>query len=57
MLDKIYFRTNPVNKINLADRNEVKYWSRAMGVSEDDLHDICARVGQSVTSVRSSLLN
>ena len=40
-----------VNRINLDDKYELAYWSKTLGVSEEQLRAVVARVGDSVEAV------
>jgi len=39
-------------RINLSENYEVTYWTEALGVSEDDLREAVAQVGNSAEKVR-----
>ena len=39
------------NRINLDDKYELAYWSKTLGVSEEQLRAVVARVGDSVEAV------
>jgi hypothetical protein len=41
--------------ISLAQEHEVRYWTKALGVSEERLRDAVARVGHSAAKVRVEL--
>lgn len=42
-------------KIAMEDDEQVKYWTRHLGVSRDDLQRVVEKVGNSVASVRKEL--
>jgi len=49
-------RGSPDNKrIDIHDPNEVRHWTKSLGVSEQQLKDAVARVGTSAEKVRESL--
>jgi hypothetical protein len=39
----------------LAEKWEVQYWTRELGVSEDELREIIQQAGNSVAAVRQQL--
>jgi hypothetical protein len=41
--------------ISLAQEHEVRYWTKALGVSEERLREAVGRVGHSVAKVRAEL--
>jgi hypothetical protein len=43
------------SKIDMHQPNEVKYWSRALGVSKEELLKAVDKVGNSAASVRKEL--
>jgi Protein of unknown function (DUF3606) len=43
------------SKINLHEPYEIKYWSRALGVSKDELTKAVDKVGNSAAMVRKEL--
>ncbi|MGZ5198903.1 MAG: DUF3606 domain-containing protein [Telluria sp.] len=43
------------SRINLGEKWEVQYWTRELGVSEDELRQIIQQAGNSVTAVRQHL--
>jgi Protein of unknown function (DUF3606) len=51
--------TKPVqpdrSKINMNEPNEVKYWTRALKVSKEELQKAVDKVGNSVATVRKEL--
>jgi hypothetical protein len=49
-------RGAPDNKrIDVNDPNEVRHWTRSLGINEQQLRDAVARVGTSAEKVRESL--
>jgi predicted RNA-binding protein YlqC (UPF0109 family) len=42
-------------KIAMEDDEQVKYWTRHLGVSREDLERVVEKVGNSVASVRKEL--
>jgi Protein of unknown function (DUF3606) len=43
------------NKINLDQPNELKYWTRALKVSEEEIRTAIGTVGNSAAAVRKEL--
>jgi hypothetical protein len=43
------------SKINMHERWEVKYWTRALGVSQAELQKVVDKVGNSAAAVRKEL--
>jgi 3-oxoacyl-[acyl-carrier-protein] synthase III len=43
------------SKINMHEDYEVKYWTKALGVSKDELQRTVDKVGNSAASVRKQL--
>lgn len=43
------------NLINMNEDYEVKYWSKHLGVSRDELHKAVEKVGNSAAAVRKHL--
>jgi predicted RNA-binding protein YlqC (UPF0109 family) len=43
------------SRINMNEKWEVQYWTRELGVSEDELRQIIQKSGNSVTAVRQQL--
>ncbi|MCK1409398.1 DUF3606 domain-containing protein [Bradyrhizobium sp. 76] len=43
------------NKINMHEDFEVKYWTKALGVSRDELQKAVDKVGNSAAAVRKEL--
>ena len=43
------------SKINMHEDYEVKYWSKELGVSKDDLQKAVDKVGNSAAAVRKEL--
>jgi Protein of unknown function (DUF3606) len=44
------------NKINLDQPNELKYWTRALKVSEEEIRTAIGTVGNSAAAVRKELV-
>jgi hypothetical protein len=42
-------------RINLSEQHEVRYWTRALGVSTEELTAVVYKVGNSVEAVRREL--
>jgi uncharacterized protein DUF3606 len=58
-LEKImHQRLRPISarRINMAEPYEVTYWSKAFGVSEDDLTVAVSEVGEDIERVRAALV-
>ena len=47
--------TSDRNLISLTQEHEVRYWTKALGVSEERLRDAVGRVGHSAAKVRLDL--
>ena len=43
------------SKINTVDPTEVKYWTRALGVTHEELIEAIEKVGNSAATVRKQL--
>jgi hypothetical protein len=43
------------SKINMSDHEDVRYWSKHLGVSKDELADAVDKVGNSAAAVRKEL--
>jgi hypothetical protein len=43
------------SRISLSQPWEVRYWTEALGVSEQQLRDVVGRVGNSADAVRAAL--
>jgi hypothetical protein len=43
------------SRINLHQEHEVRYWTKALGVTEDQLKATVAKVGNSAEKVRAKL--
>jgi predicted RNA-binding protein YlqC (UPF0109 family) len=43
------------SKINMHEAYEVKYWTKELGVSKDDLQKVIDKVGNSAAAVRKEL--
>lgn len=43
------------SRINLNEDYEVKYWTRHLGVSREDLEKAISKVGNSVAAIRKEL--
>ena len=55
-MDSLTKREQPDrSKINMHQPHEVKYWSRALGVSREDLQKAVDKVGNSAATVRKEL--
>ena len=50
-------RLRPISprRINVAEPYEVTYWSKALGVSEDELTLTVSKVGEDIERVRQAL--
>ncbi len=56
MSDDLNKRNNPDSKlISLEEEHEVKYWTKALGVSEEELRKAVEKVGHSAEAVREQL--
>ena len=56
MSDNLAKRGQPDrSKINMNEGHEVKYWTRALGVSKEALQKAVDKVGNSAASVRKEL--
>lgn len=56
MPDNLTNRVQPDrSKINMHEPYEVKYWTRALGVSKDELQKAVDKVGNSAAAVRKEL--
>lgn len=44
-------------RINLSEAHEVRYWTDALSVSEEELRDLVGRVGDQAEKVRTALAN
>lgn len=56
MTDDTKLRNSPDSKrINVNEEHEVRYWTKALGVTERELRDTVAKVGTSAEAVRKSL--
>ncbi len=42
-------------RINLSERHEVRYWTEALGISEECLRDTVAQFGNRVKDVREAI--
>ena len=42
-------------RISLAEAHEVRYWTDALGISEDQLKSLVAEVGNSADAVKAKL--
>jgi hypothetical protein len=42
-------------RISMSEEHEVRYWTKALGVTEEQLADAVARVGNSAEAVRREL--
>jgi predicted RNA-binding protein YlqC (UPF0109 family) len=43
------------NKINLDQPDELKYWTRALKISEEEIRNAIGKVGNSAAAVRKEL--
>ena len=43
------------SKINIHEPHEVKYWTRALGISKEDLQKAVDKVGNAAPAVRKEL--
>lgn len=48
-------RANDRDRISLAEPHEVRYWTKALGVSEERLREAVQRAGHSAAKVRAEL--
>ena len=55
MRDKLTKRSPDRNKIAMHDDNEVKYWTKHLGVTREELQRAIDKVGNSAASVRKEL--
>ena len=55
MRDKLTKRSPDRNKIAMDDDNEVKYWTKHLGVTREELQRAIDKVGNSAASVRKEL--
>jgi len=53
--DKKQRGSQDLNRINLNEPYEVKYWTKIFGVSEEELRDAVRRVGNSVDDIAQEL--
>lgn len=44
-------------RINLSEAHEVRYWTDALSVSEEELRDLVGEVGDQAEKVRTALAN
>jgi hypothetical protein len=42
-------------RININEKHELAYWTKRLGVSEDELRDAVKRVGPSVEAVQNEI--
>ena len=55
-MDSLTRREQPDrSKINMHESFEVKYWTHALGVSKERLHELVDKVGNSAAAVREEL--
>ena len=55
-MDSLTKREQPDrSKINMHQPHEVKYWTRALGVTKEDLQKAVDKVGNSAATVRKEL--
>ena len=50
-MDVINIQKAYEDRINVDSEEELKYWSKLLGISEDELRDIVRRVGNSAAVV------
>jgi hypothetical protein len=43
------------SKIDVEDENQVKYWTKALGISKDDIFEAIDKVGNAAATVRKEL--
>jgi Protein of unknown function (DUF3606) len=43
------------SKINLQSEQELKYWTRALGISKDELRSVIEKVGNAAAAVRKEI--
>jgi hypothetical protein len=43
------------SRISMSEEHEVRYWTKALGVSKEELADAISKVGHSVDAVRREL--
>ena len=55
MSDKTKHGANDHKLISLNEDHEVRYWTKALGVSEQQLRDVVKRIGHSAAKVRVEL--
>jgi hypothetical protein len=57
-MDNLTKRDTPDrSKINMHESWEVKYWTRELGISREELQKIVDKVGNSAAAVRKELAN
>jgi len=57
-MDNLTKRDTPDrSKINMHESWEVKYWTRELGVSKEELQKVVDKVGNSAATVRKELAN
>lgn len=44
-------------RINLSEAHEVRYWTDALSVSEEELRDLVGEIGDQAEKVRTALAN
>jgi hypothetical protein len=55
-MDKLIRKRTPDrSKINMLSYYEVKYWSRELGISKEQLQEVVDKVGNAATAVRKEL--
>ena len=55
-MDNLTKRDTPDrSKISMHERWEVKYWTRSLGVSQEDIQKVVDKVGNSAAAVRKEL--
>jgi hypothetical protein len=55
-MDNLQKKASPDrSKINMSEAYEVKYWTKALGVSKEKLQQLVDKVGNSAAAVRKEL--
>ncbi|WP_442587352.1 DUF3606 domain-containing protein [Pedobacter sp. AW31-3R] len=55
MNNNLSFRKLQQNKINITEKYEIHYWSKKLGISNDDLIEAVKSVGTSLNEVKKYL--
>ncbi|SHG72352.1 DUF3606 domain-containing protein [Massilia sp. CF038] len=45
------------NRISLTEKHEVAYWTKALGISEEELQRLVSKVGNNPAAVRAAMSN